>query len=91
MGQVQSVPKTSVIDITDFFDGGIIRENSFREKIGEIDWKFYQDLKVVVKGCDSVPVPTWAYLSVVANLAPYASRILWGEPCSAVMVYKRSS
>ena len=89
MTQVQTAPKTKTIDITDFLDGGIIRESSFREKINQTDWKSYLDLKVVIKGCDTVPVPTWAYLSIVANLAPFASHLFWGEPCSAILVYKR--
>lgn len=91
MQKTGSVAKTETIDIVEFFDGGIIRENSFREKVDEFDWTSYQDKKVVIKGCDNVPVPTWAYLSVVAHLAPHAKRIFWGEPCSAVLVYKRSA
>ncbi|MCH8124947.1 DUF2480 family protein [candidate division KSB1 bacterium] len=91
MQRVGSVPKTQTIDIAEFFDGGIIREKSFREKVDGFDWISYQDKKVVIKGCDKVPVPTWAYLSLVAHLAPYASRIFWGEPCSAVLVYKKNS
>lgn len=85
-----AVAKTKTIDITDFLDNGIIREQSFRERVDHFDWDSYQDAKVVIRGCDTVPVPTWAYLSIVAHLAPKAKRIFWGEPCSAVLIYKRS-
>lgn len=82
--------KTRHVDITEFLDGGIIREKSFREKVAAIDWAGeYSDAKVVVKGCDTVPIPTWAYLMLVAHLAPHAKRIFWGEPCSAVPIYVR--
>ncbi|HQU72357.1 MAG TPA: DUF2480 family protein [Calditrichia bacterium] len=82
--------KTQHIDIMDFLDNGIIREASFREKIAAIDWAGqYRDAKVIIKGCDRVPIPTWAYMMLAAYLAPHAKRIFWGEPCSAVPVYVR--
>jgi hypothetical protein len=84
--------KTKTIDISDFLDNGIIREKSFREKVAAINWEEkYKDAKVVVQGCDRVPIPTWAYMIIVANLAPHAKRIFWGEPCSAVPIYVRPS
>lgn len=87
-----AVAKTKTIDITDFLDNGILREKSFREKIEGIDWHSdYLDAKVVITGCDTVPIPTWAYMVLAANLAPYVKRIFWGEPCSAVPIYVRPS
>ena len=89
MAEVKT-PKTQTIDITDFFENGIIREKSFRERIDATDWTQYSDQKVIVSGCDTVPIPTWAYLMIVAHLAPHARRIFWGEPCSAVPIFVRS-
>lgn len=89
MAEVRTA-KTKHIDITEFLEGGILREKLFREKVAAINWaEDYTDAKVIVKGCDTVPIPTWAYMVIVANLAPHAKRILWGEPCSAVPVYVR--
>lgn len=82
--------KAVTIDITDFLDNGLLREQSFREKVAQIDWAAeYQDAKVIITGCDKVPIPTWAYLVLASNIAPYAKRIFWGEPCSAVPVFTR--
>ncbi len=78
-----------VLEITEFLDNGILREKSFREKLSEIDWSRYQDKKVIIRGCDNVPIPIWAYMAVVAQLSQYASRIFWGEPCSAVPIFTR--
>lgn len=89
MEAVKSVPKTEVLDMADFLEGGILREKPFREKVAMINWENYRDKKVVFKGCDKIPIPIWAYLVIAANLAPYASRIFWGEPCSAVPVFAR--
>ncbi len=91
MAEVKT-PKTKTIDIMDFLDNGILKEQSFREKISSINWaEEFKDAKVVIQGCDRVPIPVWAYLVLVAHIAPHAKRIFWGEPCSAVPVYVRPS
>lgn len=82
--------KAITIDITEFLDNGILREKHFRDQIDAIDWENeYRDSKVIIRGCDKVPIPTWAYLVLATHLAPHAKRIFWGEPCSAVPVYVR--
>ena len=91
MAEVRTA-KAKTIDISDFLDNGIIREASFREKVAAINWaEEYEDAKVIITGCDRVPIPTWAYMMIVAHLAPHAKRIFWGEPCSAVPIYVRPS
>ena len=44
---------------------------------------------ILIKGCASSPIPTWAYMILVAKLAPYANKILFGELCSAYEIYKK--
>ena len=75
--------------LDDFLDNGIIRERSFREKIGSMDFNFFNKKKVIIKGCAGVPVPTWAYLIIVANLAQVADKIYFGEPRHAVKIFNR--
>jgi len=77
------------IFLDDFLSEGLIREKDFRSKIKAIDWSKYENKKVMIKGCTSVPVPTWAYLIITAHLVEYSSQILYGEPCSAVNIYKK--
>ena len=81
--------KTILLD--DFLDGGIIREKSFRNMVDELDFELFRDQKVIIKGCASVVVPTWAYLIITAELSQFADQILYGEPCSAVKIFKRTS
>ena len=76
--------------LDDFIDEGIIRENSFREKINTIDFNKFADQKVIIKGCAGVTVPTWAYLILVAQLAQVADKIYFGEPRYAVKIFNRS-
>ena len=67
-----------------------IKEKDFREKVSLINWEKYQDQKVIIKGCSKAAVPTWAYLIITANLTQYAKRIYFGEPCSAIDIFKNS-
>jgi hypothetical protein len=77
------------IHLDDFLDDGILREQTFRARVAEIDWSQYRGQRVLIKGCSSVPVPTWAYLILTAHLAQVADTILYGEPCSVVKIYNR--
>ena len=78
--------KMETIFLDDFVDDGIIRESSFRKKVNSIDWEIYKGQNVLIKGCASVEVPTWAYMIITANLSNFANKILFGEPCSAVKI-----
>lgn len=77
------------IFLTDFLDGGILREDSFRAKVEAMDWNRYAGSKVLIKGCSEVPIPTWAYLVITAQLARVASHVFYGEPCAAVPIFRQ--
>tara|TARA_Y100001970_G_scaffold288365_1_gene415435 strand:- start:908 stop:1150 length:243 start_codon:yes stop_codon:yes gene_type:complete len=77
------------IFLDDFLEDGLIKEKEFRLKIKTIDWSKYDGKKVMIKGCTSAPVPTWAYLIITAHLAEYSGQILYGEPCSAIKIYEK--
>ena len=77
------------IFLDDFLVDGLIREKDFRAKIEDTDWSKYKNKKVMIKGCTSAPVPTWAYLIITAQLVKYSDQVLYGEPCSAVKIYKK--
>lgn len=77
------------IFLDDFLVDGLIKEKDFRQKIKEINWSKYKNKKVMIKGCTSAPVPTWTYLIITAQLVKYSDQILYGEPCSAIKIYKK--
>ena len=81
--------ESKTIYLDDFLSDGVLKENDFRDKIDSIDWSLYENQKVIIKGCTSAPVPTWSYLIITAQLAHYADQILYGEPCSAVSIFKK--
>ena len=77
------------IRLDDFLSDGLIREKEFRKIVSEFDWAYYTQKRVIIKGCASVEVPTWAYLMIVSHLSQYANRIYFGAPCSAVEIFKK--
>ena len=54
------------------------------------DWSRYQDRIVVVKGCGSTLVPHNAYLLATQKLQDVARKVMYGEPCSSVPLWRRS-
>ena len=79
----------TTISMDDFLDGGILKEKSFRKQVAEIDWSQYKGDRVLVRGCSEVPVTTWAYLILTAQLAQFVDRIYFGELRSAVKIFVR--
>lgn len=61
----------------------------FQEALSKVDAKEFQDAKVVIKGCGNLPVSVFAYTEIARKLQPYASSIMYGEPCSTVPLYKK--
>lgn len=61
----------------------------FEEVFSTHDFTQYQDAKVIVKGCGHLPIPQQAYVSYMTKLKPFASSIMFGEPCSSVPLFKR--
>ena len=61
----------------------------FQEVLSKINPADFQDAKVVVKGCGNKPVPPFAYVEITRLLRPYATSIMYGEPCSTVPLYKK--
>ena len=78
------------ISFDDFLTDRIIKEKDFREIVSLTDWSQFENKRVIIKGCSEATIPTWAYLIITANLSKYAKRIYFGEPCSAIDIYKKS-
>ena len=74
------------LNLEDFLDNGIIKEKDFREKIEKIRWENFSNNKVLIKGCASVPIPTWAYLIITCKLNEVNADIYFGEKCSAYKI-----
>lgn len=54
------------------------------------NWTQYEGKNVIVKGCPSDMVPTSAYVDAVSALQKVAAKIMYGEACSSVPIWKKS-
>lgn len=61
----------------------------FEEYFNLFDFSQFQDQRLIVKGCGHLPIPQQAYMHFMAKAKPFAKSIMFGEPCSAVPLYKR--
>ena len=61
----------------------------YQDILSKIDYSYYQDKPVILKGCSKKPVPESAYVLAVQHLQPFAKSIMYGEACSAVPLYKK--
>ena len=68
-----------------------LEEALYRDKLQAIDPNAYKDQRVIIKGCSKVTVPVAAYVQLTELLRPVAKSIMYGEPCSTVPVFKRTS
>jgi hypothetical protein len=55
----------------------------------DFDWSAFEDRPVVVKGCASELVPDNAYLIATRKLQQHARKLMYGEPCSSVPLWRR--
>ncbi len=76
-------------EIDKMLDMGMLREDPFRARIKAMDWEPYRGQQVLIKGCSSVPIPTWAYLIVAAHLAQVAAEVSYGEEKAPIPIYKK--
>ena len=61
------------------FEGLILKEKDFRQKLKEHDWEQYQDAYVAIQCSSDAILPSWATLLVTTCLQPYAKFITSGN------------
>jgi len=60
----------------------------FASRLDSIDWTQYQRKRVMLKGCSDIELPQSIYMGATQRLMPYADRIMYGEACSFVPVWR---
>ena len=63
----------------------------FVRALEDVDWALYEGKPVVIKGCASDIVPTDAYLIAAQKLQRTAKKVMYGEACSAVPLWRRKT
>jgi hypothetical protein len=64
-------------------------EEMFFNNLLNWDTSSLEDKRVMVKGCSSIPNPNKAYVELTKKLVPQVKSLMFGEPCSAVPVFKK--
>jgi len=66
-----------------------IKDKLFFENLLALNVSEYENQRVMVKGCSTIPSPNRAYVELTNLLVPTVKSLMFGEPCSAVPVFKR--
>lgn len=61
----------------------------FKKKIDELDWDQYIGKFVLLKGCSKIDVPADIYMYATQKLLPHVKKLMYGEACSNVPVYRK--
>jgi hypothetical protein len=72
-----------------FGDADALRRDHYVRALNAEDWSQFQDKPVVIKGCGGDTVPEVAYLIATQKLQGVARKLLYGEPCSSVPLWRR--
>ena len=66
----------------------MVRERRLHSSINKHNWSQYKSKRVLLKGCSNKELPPSVYLEATQKLTPFAERIMYGEACSFVPVYR---
>lgn len=75
------IPKgpRKIIHVADWlFEGIVLKEVDFNQKITAHDWTQYQNTFVVIEPAEDAIVPNWAYLLLATKLSGIAQKIIVG-------------
>lgn len=68
------------IDLKDFlWEGLILKEKDFREKVSAINVEYYQDSYVYIYNSADAIVPLWAYFLITSKLTDSTKKIVFGN------------
>lgn len=66
-----------------------LEKEIWRNILDQIDYSALEDKKIVVKGCGDIDIPDATYVEFIRRLRPIANKLMYGEPCSTVPLYKK--
>ena len=60
-----------------------------RNLIYSLDLSNYKNKSVIIKGCSKKSIPKSSYSFLINRLQPIVKRIMFGEACSSVPIFKK--
>ena len=61
------------------FEGIVLKEKEFRKHVANHNWTQYKNNYVALNCSEDAIIPSWAYLLISSELAPYAKKIIVGD------------
>ena len=80
-------PLKTIINVVGNLD--YLEKHIFSEIIKSINFSNFNDKLIVIKGCSKKNIPIDAYSQLINRLKPIAKKIMFGEACSTVPLYKK--
>ncbi|MCF6294364.1 MAG: DUF2480 family protein [Flavobacteriaceae bacterium] len=72
--------KRILFDIKDWlFEGLVLREKDFRQNVKAHDWPQYQGNYIALTCSTDAIIPSWAFMLLTTNLAPFVKKVLVGN------------
>ncbi len=66
-----------------------LEKELIKNEINLLDDDQFIDGRIIIKGCSDIASPEFAMVELMKKLQPIAKSIMYGEPCSAVPVFKK--
>lgn len=82
--QLQPFAKTIVKGSSEDLEKAI-----WQKALETIDYSALEGKKIVVKGCGDIDIPQSAYVDFIVRLRAIATKLMYGEPCSTVPLWKK--
>lgn len=70
-------------------DEASARMELLKSKIEQHDWQQYEGKFILLKGCSKMSVPAGAYVEATKKLLPVVGKLMYGEACSNVPVFRK--
>jgi hypothetical protein len=68
------------LDISQFlFEGLILKEKDFREKVASYKWEQYQDCYIALTNTTEALIPAWAFMLLTIELTTYSRMVSTGN------------
>ena len=71
-------------------DEELVKNIVIFKTINDLDLKNFNDRVVVIKGCSKKNIPKYVYSILIEKLQPIVKKIMFGEACSSVPIFKKS-
>ena len=79
------------LEIENFIGSLEIMEHIIVKKtIDKLDLSSFKDKSIIIKGCSKKSIPKASYSFLIDRLQPIAKKIMFGEACSSVPIFKKS-